>query len=512
MQVYEAEQELYNLALESANDYAQKRIELQKSLYEDLIELEENRVAGMYATEEEYNKAREQLIKEYNDLFIAYEDQYNLAIEADGYLRVQIAERYNKQQLSDTIGFLDESTQNILETTTLQQETWITHFDNILEKTRGWRNDTNSEYDQSAIDASEWLTATQGYLTTCEESYKTWQTTVVEQNKYVQDALINTQEETDKLTTESDRLKIAIIGKDGNSGLVGAFDNELQRVRNLIIEYAIYDTTLEDIANKYNNLTNAIEEMILKAANLPECTYTCQDIIVRTTYDDTSYSGGNIYEPIKPIEIPTDELSKTETNISCYDTNDNNIDDAIQLWDSKKSKDRNVMYNLIKEVAAVGENDINPQRKQMIERLYPGAFDKAQAIVDEAIKNQITYEEMEIGGKIVNDILDKNGYNTGGYTGAWVPEGRLALLHEKEILQQGHSKEARQSGIKRYILLFTCQRPADTKTKQKQRRCPGSLSWKELLIGQHNLGANHGHARPPNLPTPAVPFKAGFSG
>ena len=84
--------------------------------------------------------------------------------------------------------------------------------------------------------------------------------------------------------------------------------------------------------------------------------------------------------------------------------------------------------------------------------------------------------------------------------------------HEKERLQEGHSKEARQSGIKRYILLFTCQRPADTKTKQKQRRCPGSLSWKELLIGQHNLGANHSHARPPNLPTPAVPFKAGFSG
>jgi len=32
---------------------------LQQSLYDDLVELEENRVAGMYATEEEYNKARE---------------------------------------------------------------------------------------------------------------------------------------------------------------------------------------------------------------------------------------------------------------------------------------------------------------------------------------------------------------------------------------------------------------------------------------------------------------------
>jgi hypothetical protein len=47
------------LALESANDYAQKRIELQESLYNDLVQLEENRVAGMYATEEEYNQAKE---------------------------------------------------------------------------------------------------------------------------------------------------------------------------------------------------------------------------------------------------------------------------------------------------------------------------------------------------------------------------------------------------------------------------------------------------------------------
>ena len=27
-----------------------------------------------------------------------------------------------------------------------------------------------------------------------------------------------------------------------------------------------------------------------------------------------------------------------------------------------------------------------------------------------------------------------NGYATGGYTGAWGPEGRLALLHEKELV------------------------------------------------------------------------------
>jgi hypothetical protein len=31
--------------------------------------------------------------------------------------------------------------------------------------------------------------------------------------------------------------------------------------------------------------------------------------------------------------------------------------------------------------------------------------------------------------KIVKDLVIKAGFNTGGYTGEWGPEGRLAMLH-----------------------------------------------------------------------------------
>ena len=53
------------------------------------------------------------------------------------------------------------------------------------------------------------------------------------------------------------------------------------------------------------------------------------------------------------------------------------------------------------------------------------------------------------------------------------------MWHEKERLQEGRGKEARQSAIKRYILLFTCQRPADT---EQQRHCPGSLSQRSCRL------------------------------
>jgi hypothetical protein len=32
------------------------------------------------------------------------------------------------------------------------------------------------------------------------------------------------------------------------------------------------------------------------------------------------------------------------------------------------------------------------------------------------------------------DLLPQIGFNTGGYTGSWGPEGKMAMLHEKEIV------------------------------------------------------------------------------
>jgi hypothetical protein len=33
------------------------------------------------------------------------------------------------------------------------------------------------------------------------------------------------------------------------------------------------------------------------------------------------------------------------------------------------------------------------------------------------------------------------GYDTGGYTGEWGPEGKLAILHQKELVLNAHQTE-----------------------------------------------------------------------
>jgi hypothetical protein len=52
--------------------------------------------------------------------------------------------------------------------------------------------------------------------------------------------------------------------------------------------------------------------------------------------------------------------------------------------------------------------------------------------------------ELINGDDSVDDFWKKISYyslDTGGYTGEWGPEGRLAMLHQKEIVLNAHDTE-----------------------------------------------------------------------
>jgi hypothetical protein len=65
-----------------------------------------------------------------------------------------------------------------------------------------------------------------------------------------------------------------------------------------------------------------------------------------------------------------------------------------------------------------------------------------------------TDEEIALALKVINDskagwsysynykaAMKLLGYDTGGYTGKWGPEGRLALLHQKELVLNARDTE-----------------------------------------------------------------------
>jgi len=75
---------------------------------------------------------------------------------------------------------------------------------------------------------------------------------------------------------------------------------------------------------------------------------------------------------------------------------------------------------------------------------------KAQKLYDEVLKELGRFHIIEPGPKFKDYYLDifdfykmrdkykwglgTSGFDTGGYTGSWGPEGRLAMLHQKELV------------------------------------------------------------------------------
>jgi hypothetical protein len=51
----------------------------------------------------------------------------------------------------------------------------------------------------------------------------------------------------------------------------------------------------------------------------------------------------------------------------------------------------------------------------------------------------IKVKDLNIGGS--TDYYNPSSYDTGGYTGKWGPEGRMAMLHQKEIVLNAHDTE-----------------------------------------------------------------------
>ena len=71
-------------------------------------------------------------------------------------------------------------------------------------------------------------------------------------------------------------------------------------------------------------------------------------------------------------------------------------------------------------------------------------------MANEVIGNPIHTREYATGSgwyELLETTLKKYGYNTGGYTGVWGPEGRLAMLHQKELVLNPDDTENFLAGI-----------------------------------------------------------------
>lgn len=347
----DAQNKLYNIGLKATNDYGQKMLELQQQLSDDLLQLEQDRANGRFQTEADYEAAKALLIQEYNDLFIAYSDQYTTALGVDA---------------------------------AIQEEAWINAYDSMINQTQNWQEYT-TEYTQI-----------------CEQAYNEWRTAVTEHNEIIQDVLNNTKEKVNEVTEASDELKEEVIRE-----VIPAVEKELRQVRNITEAYARQREAIQDLINYYEQLAAAIQEAIAAQAQMQ------------------MQQAAESYGEIKGIRDYSAAMS------DYLEVDGYTMDDAYYKA-LKKAREEKMQQDEYSDEISTAELEL--------------LFAKYKKAKDAGIDNEMTryVESISEGNnkswdrdKVHEYIYGKSNistYRSGGYTGEWGPSGRLAILHEKELV------------------------------------------------------------------------------
>ena len=119
-------------------------------------------------------------------------------------------------------------------------------------------------------------------------------------------------------------------------------------------------------------------------------------------------SGGN--EPIADYSREIATLIKNDK----YDVDDAYIEELFRQRAEKDKEGKYVKNDRIKNLVAAYDDPSDPKHKDAVK------------VVDSVLEDKGIY--------FTDKYLEDHGFRTGGYTGAWGPEGKMAFVHEKELI------------------------------------------------------------------------------
>lgn len=364
----------YQDGIENENKFNQEKEALTNKYHSDLKALNDAFYIDGTISEEEYNNERNALTKKYHDDINALtKDYYKTGLEDD--------KNYNKEkaELIDTFAndskgvlgdFFDFYLDKTESTGDNASESWGDNLGNMAHSTSDWSDDVND------------------YLDEVEEGAEDMRDVYEEVNEDLEDALENSAETTEDLKDESDDLRKEIKNK-----VIPVIKDEIKEVKKLTTEYGLQKDELDKLIDKYEDYLDLIGEKI-------------------------EHHSIETEEP--EIQIPKEEQTETPS-----------------------AEEKPVNNSEAKKIAKEAQEIINK-----VHYGKDGMTEGNNGWAPNARKKGYSEEAIAIAKKAFNDSKDGSGYsyfyeealklagqyNTGGYTGAWGPEGKLAFLHEKELI------------------------------------------------------------------------------
>ena len=386
--------------LQEKNQLSNLELEIQQAKYDLLlaeIALEEAQRAKstvrldrdsegnygyVYTADQENVSAAEQ------DLLDAQNRLYNIGLEGTNEYGQKLIEL--TQELEENLKALNEAymidktideeqynmqRQQLLEEYYQLAEAYSNNYTTAMEvdtaiQEEAWVN----AYDNIIGKTDEWESVTEEYLDACNNAYNEWQNAVVNENEIVQEAMNDTKASVDAVTEASDDLKNKVVNE-----VVPAIEKELGSVRAITNAYAQQRSAIQELINYYEKLVDQIYAAI--AAETARANAQAQqedDFDFNVDYSDLM------------------DKAKQEGDMDAY-------------WDYYNKRNYKIEHGY-KDIAGVSTEKLH-------EYFETGQYLNGQYVTDiEWFKEHGT------------------GFATGGYTGEWGGSGRLALLHEKELV------------------------------------------------------------------------------
>lgn len=252
-------------------------------------------------------------------------------------------------------------------------------------------------YDEIIDSGDQWKDAIIDYTDQINNAFQEWQSETDRLTDLVGKDLIDTKNKVNDVTNASDQLKDEVINK-----VVPALTQELQAVRNATEAYARQRQEIITLISYYEQLINKIQQAIAAQANM-----------------DTSSNNSS----------------------SDYDDYDPNVDYSALMGSVSVGSELYNKYKAYRDRKMSEGNYSNMASTARINKFYEMGYKLGEG------KFAGFTNFTDIPEWLWKETVGET-FRTGGYTGSWGESGKLAVLHEKELILNKEDTQNMLSSIK----------------------------------------------------------------
>lgn len=415
----DANNDLYNIRLKAYNDYAEKKFQAQKEYLEKSKAIDEDETLS--AKEKEEAKAR--LHQEYINIIEAYGDLANIAQQDDARIQQEAWAAAYKKEIADATE-------------------WKEIIDDTLKKSQSTFEDYHKNIDTMVKETKEghdsWSDAIKDVTTKNDELKK----------KILKEVIPALDANIDKADDETDSYKKQ---RDAILKLIDAYKKLVSNIK----------TALRELSN-FETKSNAIKDTKIKSNGGADGNGTKG----KGGKTNTSGSGGKINSSDKNENNPSSNQKKgniygyrIKINGSIYKQKLNAFDtknaakkaakeDSKNLISSSKPTSGSWLGNIY-EFSGMPKNWYTVNANDGLS--YSAATLSA---LESKVKSAYSAKNPRAQRAAVNrywDIISKkiktSHFDTGGYTGEWGNSGKIAMLHQKELVLNAEDTKNFLAGI-----------------------------------------------------------------